>query len=104
MTLIAGMLCIDGLLLVSDREESGGDRKDSVPKIAEWYDSRCSIAIAGAGHGPLCDLAIEYVCRAAKKAGDSFLADHESVISEALRDLHNKYIWQTNSSQDRRMR
>ncbi len=103
VTLIAGMFCIDGMLLVSDREESGGERKDSVPKIASWYDSQCSLAMAGAGHGPLCDVAIERIRRAAKKAGDSFLGDHEAVISKALRDLHDKYIWQTNSQQDRRI-
>jgi 20S proteasome alpha/beta subunit len=103
VTLIAGMLCLDGILLASDREESGGERKDSVPKIAEWYDSRCSLAIAGAGHGPLCDVAIESIARAAKKAGESLFGDHEMVISEALRDLHNKYIWQTNSQEDRRI-
>jgi len=104
VTLIAGMLCLDGVLLVSDREESGGgDRKDSVAKVAEWYNSRCSLAMAGAGHGPLCDLAIEHVGQAAKKAGDSFLDDYETVISDVLRDLHNKYIWQTNSQDDRRI-
>jgi len=103
VTLIAGMLCIDGLLVVSDREESGGERKDSVPKIVEWYNSQCSLAIAGAGHGPLCDVAIEYIGRAAKNAGDKFLGDHEAVLSGALLELHNKYIWQTNSQQDRRI-
>jgi hypothetical protein len=59
--------------------------------------------MAGAGHGPLCDVAIESIGRAAKKSGNSFLDDYESVISDALRDLHNKYIWQTNSQDDRRI-
>ena len=103
VTLIAGLQCLDGILLASDREESGGDRKGSVPKIFEFHNSDCVLAVAGAGHGPLCDLTIERMRRAANKEADKFVEDHERVLKDVLLEVHSEYIWNSASSDDRRI-
>jgi 20S proteasome alpha/beta subunit len=103
VTLIVGVLCADGLVIASDREEAGGDKKPSPASIDVYQDSHCSLAIAGTGHGPLCDVAIERIAIAAHDEGEAFYEQHERIISDVLTALYQEFIWRTSSTDDRRI-
>jgi 20S proteasome alpha/beta subunit len=93
VTLIVGLVCTDGILLCSDREESGGLAKASVRKIFEYGDQNCFFAIATAGHSALSDIAVNRIDQAAKAAGPKFAATHEKVIEDVLREIYKTYVW-----------
>jgi 20S proteasome alpha/beta subunit len=104
MTLIAGLLCTDGLLICSDTEESSGvtGDKGSVRKIFQLgYDPSYSLAIATAGHSALADVAIKRIHAAVKFAGPKFVSDHEDVIEKTLRTLYKAYVWPDDVPGDR---
>jgi len=91
VTLIAGIRCSDGLVLVSDRQESDGDYKGSVRKIFDYSDSTCQLAIATAGYSALADVAVKRIEEAARAA--KFADRHEEIIEAVLRELYERYIW-----------
>jgi 20S proteasome alpha/beta subunit len=77
VTLIAGMVCKDGIVMAADSEQSGYFRKSNVPKL-ESYDAPgsyasslagsvagSSVIIAGAGNGELADYASHKIVREA---------------------------------------
>jgi 20S proteasome alpha/beta subunit len=94
VTLIAGLVCRDGIVLCSDREENvGSEGKMSVPKIFEQGSSQYYMAIATAGHSALADVAVKRIRQEAIKTRDSFVADHEAIIENVLRTLYRDYVW-----------
>ena len=93
VTLIVGLRCMDGILLCSDREESGELHKASVRKIFQGGDENCYFAIATAGHSALSDVAIKRIAEAADAAGPKFGANYEKVIEDTLREIYKTYVW-----------
>ena len=103
MTLIAGVRCTDGLLICSDREEVGGDTKQSVRKIFDRCNQDYSIAIATAGHSALCDLAVSKIGKAITDAHAKFPQNHQELITDVLTEVHLKYVWSYQGQEDRRI-
>jgi len=91
MTMIAGLICADGLLMCSDREESGGPVKSSTRKLFDISCGQFQFAIATAGDAALCDKAVAAIETAARAA--TFAALHEEAIEDLLREIHTTYIW-----------
>ena len=103
MTLIAGLMCIDGILMCSDTEESSETtgKKGSVKKIFQLGDSSYSLAIATAGHSALADVAVKRIKAATALAGTKCAADHEDIIEKTLRTLYKTYVWPDDVPVDR---
>lgn len=59
MTIVAGFICKDGIVLCADSQETVGAQKRSVPKLqympATGSPNNLSAAFCGAGDGPLID-------------------------------------------------
>lgn len=92
MTLIAGLECADGLLICSDREESGGPSvKTSSRKVFDFSGCQFQLAIATAGDAALADKAVKRIADAARAA--KFVDRHEELIEEVLRELYTTYVW-----------
>lgn len=49
MTIAAGFICMDGIVLCADTQETTGYTKNNTEKIRQWADDGLCIAIAGAG-------------------------------------------------------
>ena len=91
MTFIAGVRCSNGLLLVSDREESGGPLKTSARKIFDFVGSQFQLGVATAGYSALADKAVKRIEDAA--SGAKFADRHERILEAELRELYDQYIW-----------
>jgi hypothetical protein len=65
VTVAAGFVCKDGIVLCADSQESAGDYKFPVDKLITGSDSWTDVAIAGSGLGPLVDTATERIARTA---------------------------------------
>lgn len=98
MTLIAGMVCKDGIVMAADSEQSSYFRKTNVPKL-ESYDSSLnsalaggpvgsSVIIAGAGNGELADYASHKIVREAQNIQS--MDDVESRLEGVLGDIFGK--------------
>jgi 20S proteasome alpha/beta subunit len=94
VTLIAGMVCKDGIVMAADSEQSGYFRKSNVPKLESFQPSGiaagllggpprgCSVIIAGAGNGELADYASHKIVKEAESLSD--MKDIEAKIEEIL--------------------
>lgn len=98
MTLITGIRCGDGsVLLGADREQSGHSGKRSVEKLFRIVTNQGSFLVAGAGRSSIIDNTIERLDTVLKKAGKDqniILFDtHKDVIETVLYEIHEQYIW-----------
>jgi 20S proteasome alpha/beta subunit len=59
MTIAAGFICKDGILLCADREESSGASIKAVEKLVTLHVSPWTMTVATAGSGPAGDLAVK---------------------------------------------
>jgi 20S proteasome alpha/beta subunit len=100
VTLIAGMVCKDGIVMAADTEQSGYFRKSNVPKL-ESYDATfsvmsslaggnvgCSVIIAGAGHGDMADYASRRIAKEAKAIQS--MDEVELRLEAVLEDIFTK--------------
>jgi 20S proteasome alpha/beta subunit len=100
VTLIAGMVCRDGIVIAADSEQSNFYRKSNVPKL-ESYDaiqslapalagisSGSSLIIAGAGNGELADYASHKIVKEAPKILSD--DDVETSLENILSDIFGK--------------
>jgi hypothetical protein len=89
MTIAAGFVCHDGIVLCADSQESYGDYKWPVKKLAIPRTHIQPIMIAGAGFGPAIDTAAQKILQKIAMSG----ASHEQVIrfiEEILREIHQE--------------
>lgn len=97
MTLIAGFrLHRGGILVCADREQLTGAGKHSVDKIDRFSLAGSSYVIAGTGSSPVLANALPRIRQSlqeAEKNGKDLRTEHQSVISAALRPLHEEMIW-----------
>src|SRR6476646_1110430 len=63
MTVAAGFVCKDGIVLCADSQESAGGYKFPVEKVLTRIDPYTEIAIAGSGYGPLVDMASQRIAK-----------------------------------------
>lgn len=105
VTLIAGFrLDRGGVLICADREESTGTGKRSVDKIDRFNLPSSSYVIAGSGLSPILANALPRIRQSleeAEKRGRDLRNEHQSIISSALRPLHEEMIWGRNDESDR---
>jgi hypothetical protein len=90
MTIAAGFVCTDGIVMCADSQESLGDYKFPVDKliIRGAHKGMTQMAFAGAGHGPMIDMAISRIVRNIRRATDDYDAI-EDVVAETLLSLYN---------------
>jgi 20S proteasome alpha/beta subunit len=98
VTLIAGMVCKDGIVMAADSEQSGYFRKSNVPKLESCQadglaaslggSQGCSVIIAGAGNGELADYASHKIAQEGKNLYS--LHDFETKLEEILADIFGR--------------
>lgn len=96
MTIAAGFLCADGIVLATDSEYSGGYSKSSGQKIfSVAQNSHFAITLATAGHVGMAKRAVQKLtCLASAHAGaDSSLDEIQGMLEDALCEVHNKHIY-----------
>jgi hypothetical protein len=89
MTIAAGFVCHDGIVLCADSQESYGDYKWPVKKLAIPRTHIHPIMIAGSGFGPAIDTATQKILEKVAMSG----ANHEQVlrsIETILREIHKE--------------
>lgn len=100
MTIAAGFVCKDGMLLCADREESSGASKKGVQRLFVIHDLKWSMIIATAGSGPAGDLAVKRLrfaflqgfCDGASNV-NTLESKHEQIIIDVLTKIHEDHVW-----------
>jgi 20S proteasome alpha/beta subunit len=92
MTIAAGFVCSDGVVMCADSQESLGDYKFPVEKlVTRGADSgRIQMALAGAGHGPFVDMAVTRIIREIRINAPLDYYSIEDLISDMLLSLYEK--------------
>jgi 20S proteasome alpha/beta subunit len=98
VTLIAGLRCADGaVLLCADRERSDQSGKRSIDKIFRIVTNQGTFLIAGAGRSSIVDNALMRLEVALKAAGANpnvvLFDTHKDVIETVLYQVHEESIW-----------
>ena len=103
MTIAAGFVCRDGIVLCADSQESVGDYKWPVKKlvIPKIMVGKTRLMIAGAGFGPAIDTATQKII---SRVGTSQLNYEETLraIEGVLREIHERDLafYPTRSQED----
>jgi len=89
VTLIAGMVCKDGIVMAADSEQSGFYRKSNVPKLESTQPGPkkigCSVIVAGAGNGELADYASHRIMRQVRPLQK--MSEAEAKLEEILANI-----------------
>jgi 20S proteasome alpha/beta subunit len=107
MTIGAGFICKDGIIVCADREESAGASKKVVQKLITIHADPWNMTVATAGSAPAGDLAVkrlqeafmlEYATSFAASKLDPYSLygmekNHEQLIINVLTKLHEDHIW-----------
>jgi 20S proteasome alpha/beta subunit len=98
MTLVAGIRCSDGsIVLGADREQVGPFGKRSVEKLFRISTNQGLFLIGGAGRSSIADNAMMRMEKALTTAGANpsiVLSEaHKDVIETILHEVHEEYIW-----------
>jgi len=88
MTIAAGFVCKDGIVLCADSQESAGDYKWPVKKLVVNLHSGLPMIVAGAGFGPAIDTATQKIIERVRGSQDQGLI--LKGIEETLREIHEK--------------
>jgi 20S proteasome alpha/beta subunit len=94
MTLIAGFLGRDGLLMCADMEEGDGVSKRKIVKL--WFRTfgDTAVVLAGSGSAAVIDNAVERIDKAlVARLGVSDEDALQDLVDETLRTVHEKYVW-----------
>lgn len=89
MTIAAGFVCAEGLVLFADTEEQQGYTKTNTDKVQEYDHNGCSAVIANAGHGFLADSLIDRIWEGldkAKRANKDIIQSIRKTIVEFHKD------------------
>jgi hypothetical protein len=87
VTVAAGFVCQNGIVLCADSQESAGDYKFPVEKVLTRGDAWTEVAVVGSGYGPLVDMASQRI--AGRLLGG--YQDYDIIekrISETLNELY----------------
>jgi 20S proteasome alpha/beta subunit len=87
MTVAAGFVCKDGIVLCADSQESSGGYKFPVEKVLTRIDPYTEIAIAGSGYGPLVDMASQRIAKNLMGGYEDYLII-EDRIADTLVELY----------------
>jgi hypothetical protein len=90
VTIAAGFLCDDGILLCSDSQESFGDFKRHQAKIAIRQSTPLKALFAGAGDGTFIDILVDKMWDAIKSKQGSIQTLIAALEDRAI-ELHQKY-------------
>jgi 20S proteasome alpha/beta subunit len=98
MTLITGIRCSDGsVLLGADRESNNQFGKRSVEKLFRIATNEGSFLIASAGRASIADNALMRMDLELRKAAEnpniSLFEKHKELIETVLYEIHEQYIW-----------
>jgi 20S proteasome alpha/beta subunit len=89
MTVAAGFVCQDGIVICADSQESAGDYKFPVEKVLTRIDPWTEIAIAGSGFGPLVDMASQKIADRLMGGWDEYSIVQQR-IEETLNELYER--------------
>ena len=105
VTLIAGLKCVDGIVLAADTEESTSLTRGRARKLlTRTFPKRTSeaktkiaaktvvVAIAGAGNAALIDSAVEQIFEAVSAAKGSTVRQLKKTISDALLHFYRYHV------------
>ena len=106
MTLIVGLRCGDGSVLIgADREESDQVAKRSVDKLFRIRLKQGMFLVGGAGRSSILANAFMRLDAALKaadeKEDDPFLDSHRDVIETVLYQIYESYIWGRHDENER---
>jgi hypothetical protein len=95
MTIVAGFLSGDVMLLCADMEEGDGYSKREVKKIAHFDGNGWQVDVGGSGPSAVLDLTFKKLKKefAACSNRDEMASDHEEIIRSVLQKVHEQYIW-----------
>jgi hypothetical protein len=91
MTIAAGFVCSDGLVLFADTEEQEGYTKTEAEKIQQYSQDNCRLVVANAGNGHLADSLIDRIFDelAATKPDEQLIL---STIRKTILDFHQAEV------------
>lgn len=103
MTIAAGFICKDGMVICADREESSGASKKVGQKLVTLHADPWNMTVATAGSAAAGDLAVKrlqeaFILQFASTRTDPYglyglEQKHEQVIIDVLTKLHEDHIW-----------
>jgi hypothetical protein len=95
MTIVAGFLSSDVMLLCADKEEGDGYSKKEVKKIVHCEGNGWQADVGGAGPAAVLDLAFSKLKKEFLSCAnrDELAAQHEEMIRSVLLDIHERYVW-----------
>jgi 20S proteasome alpha/beta subunit len=97
VTIAAGFVCMDGVVLCADTQETiPGYTKNSTEKIKIWYEQNFTLAITGAGHSEVIETLSQRINKAAM---GEFTPDNclygdraKELIEEAVLSFFERYL------------
>lgn len=100
MTIAAGFICKQGILICADREESSGASKKVVEKVITLHADPWNMTVATAGSSAAADLALkrlktaffQYFCSNMLSLS-KLEANHEQIIIDVLTKVHEEHVW-----------
>jgi len=99
MTIAAGFVCSDGLVLFADTEEQMGLMKTKVEKIREYESGDIRMAVAGAGNGSLADSLVDRLFESVE-GKTPHKATILGVLRQVILDFHREEVAFYPSSDD----
>jgi hypothetical protein len=90
MTIAAGFVCTNGIVMCADSQESSGDYKFPVEKLLIRETESIQAVLAGAGHGPMIDMASGRVFRSLMGRELDNYDDAEAAIADELVALYER--------------
>jgi 20S proteasome alpha/beta subunit len=105
MTIAAGFMCKDGILICGDREEAAGNSKRSTQKVFTLMAQPWCLVVATAGDSAVGDLALKRLQQGFVASGteENVERDHEQIIIDVLTKLYEDHVWK-NTRADHRIR
>lgn len=90
MTIVAGFVCSDGIVICADSQESSGDYKFPVEKLLITESQDLQVVVGGAGHGPMIDMAAGQISRMLRRRQPASYEDIEVAITDELVSLYER--------------
>jgi len=90
MTIAAGMVCPDGIVIAADSQESWGESKTHIHKISVLDEPKMKAIFTGAGIGWFIDYARDKVFAFLRQTKPARVADVESGFTDLMNSLYEK--------------
>lgn len=91
VTVIAGFVCCDGIVVAADTEHNSSVAKFQRKKIIYYEDADCAVRFAYAGHTDYTDMAIDKMRRAISTS-DKTLPGMQAACEEVLLNVYGSHI------------